>query len=168
VREPAQPSSKPRRALIAMGVCALVLVIWWAMRTPNPPTRPAVPFGPGDTLRAQVLAVVDGTTIQVDIKGGHERIRYLGIEPLGHPATEANRHLVQSKHVWLELDVPLRDRDGRLLAYVYVGDLMVNAELVRQGYAQVATVPPSGKYAQLFQQLQREAREAGRGVWGAK
>jgi micrococcal nuclease len=157
-----------RRALITMGVCALVLVVWWAIRTPEPPPPPAVPFGPGDALRAQVLGVVDGTTIQVDIEGGHERIRYLGIEPLGHPTTEANRHLVQSKRVWLELDVPLRDRDGRLLAYVYVGDLMVNAELVRQGYAQVTTVPPSVKYAHLFQQLQREAQEAGRGVWGAK
>jgi micrococcal nuclease len=156
-----------RRALIAMGVCALVLVIWWAMRTPNPPP-PALPFGPGNTLRAQVLGVVDGTTIQVDLEGGHEDVRYLGIEPLGYPATRANRHLVQSKHVWLELDVPLRDRDGRLLAYVYVGDLMINAELVRQGYAQVTTVPPSGKYAPLFQRLQREAREAERGLWGAQ
>jgi endonuclease YncB( thermonuclease family) len=168
VREPTRPSIMRRRALITMGVCALVLVIWWAIRTPEPPPPPAVPFGPGDALRAQVLGVVDGTTIQVEIEGGHERIHYLGIEPLGHPATEANRHLVQSKRVWLELDVPLRDRDGRLLAYVYVGDLMVNAELVRQGYAQVTTVPPSGKYAPLFQQLQREAQEAGRGVWGAK
>jgi micrococcal nuclease len=138
------------------------------MRTPNPPPRPSVPFGPGDTLRAQVLAVVDGTTIQVDIEGGHEPVRYLGIEPLGPPATEVNRHLVQGQHVWLELDVPLRDRDGHLLAYAYVGDLMVNAELVRQGYAQVTTVPPSGKYAPLFQQLQHEAREAGRGSWGAQ
>jgi micrococcal nuclease len=168
VREPTRPSILRRRALITMGVCALVLVIWWAIRTPNPPPPPAVPFGPGDALRAQVLGVVDGTTIQVDIESGHERIRYLGIEPLGHPATEANRHLVQSKHVWLELDVPLRDRDGRLLAYVYVGDLMVNAEFVRQGYAQVTIVPPSGKYAPLFQQLQREAQEAGHGLWGAK
>jgi micrococcal nuclease len=91
-------------------------------------------------------------------------LRYLGIEPLGQPATEANRHLVPGKHVWLELDVPRRDRDGRLLAYVYVGDLMVNAELVRQGYAHVTTVPPSGTYAPLFQPLQREAREAGRGL----
>ena len=168
MRETAQPSSKRRRALIAMGMCAMVLVIWWAMCTPNPPPPPAVPFGPGDTLRAQVLGVVDGTTIQVDIKGGHEQVRYLGIEPLGLPATEANRHLVQSKRVGLELDVPLRDRDGRLLAYVSVGDLMINAELVRQGYAQVTTVPPGGKYAPLFQQWQREAREAGRGLWGAQ
>jgi micrococcal nuclease len=168
VREPTQPSSKPRRALIAMGVCALVLVIWWAMRTSNPPPPPVVPFGPGDALRAQVLGVVDGTTIQVDLGGGHEPIRYLGIEPLGPQATEVNRHLVQGQHVRLELDVPLRDGDGHLLAYVYVGGLMVNAELVRQGYAQVTTVPSSGKYAHSFQQLQREAREAGRGLWGAK
>jgi hypothetical protein len=69
VRRSTRPSSKRRPALIAMGVCALVLVIWWAMRTPNSPTPPVVPFGPGDTLRAQVLGVVDGTTIQVDLGG---------------------------------------------------------------------------------------------------
>jgi micrococcal nuclease len=64
--------------------------------------------------------------------------------------------------------VPLRDRDGHLLAYVYVGGLMVNAELVRRGYARVNPVPPSGKYAPLFQQLQQEAWEAERGLWGAQ
>jgi micrococcal nuclease len=45
---------------------------------------------------------------------------------------------------------------------------MVNAELVRQGDAQVTTEPPSGKYAPLFQRWQREAREAERGLWGAQ
>jgi hypothetical protein len=91
VREPTRPSIMRRRALITMGVCALVLVIWWAIRTPEPPPPPAVPFGPGDALRAQVLGVVDGTTIQVDIEGGHERIHYLGIEPLGPSATRLLR-----------------------------------------------------------------------------
>jgi micrococcal nuclease len=157
-----------RRALIAMVIGTLVLVIWWAMRTPEPPPPPSVPFGPGDTLSAQVLGVVDGTTIQVALNGGHERVAYRGIEALGQPTTEANRHLVQGQHVWLELGVPLRDGEGRLLAYVYVGDLMVNAELVRQGYAQVATSPPNVKYQELFLKLQREARDAGRGLWGAR
>jgi micrococcal nuclease len=142
-----------------MEMCILVLVLWWAVRTPAPPTRPSVPFGPGDTLSAQVLRVIDGTTIQVDFDGGHEHVAYLGIEALGQPATEANLHLVQGQHVGLELDSPLKNSDGRLLAYVYVGDLMVNAELVRQGYAQVATVPPNVKYQELFLTLQREARE---------
>jgi micrococcal nuclease len=64
--------------------------------------------------------------------------------------------------------VEQRDRYGRLLAYVYVGELLVNAELVRQGYAQVATFPPNVKYQQHFRDLQREAREAKRGLWGAR
>jgi micrococcal nuclease len=147
-------------------MCTLVLVIWWVMRTPQPPIPQSVRFGPGDTLSAQVLRVVDGTTIRVDLDGGHERVGYLGIEALGPPAAEANRHLVQGQRVWLELDAPLRDGEGRLLAYVYVGNLMVNAELVRLGYAQVATVPSHVKYQELFLKLQREAREAKRGLWG--
>jgi micrococcal nuclease len=151
-----------------MGVCSLALMIWWTIRTPEPPPPPSTPLGPGDALRAQVLRVVDGTTIQVDIEGGHERVGYLGIEPIGSQATEANRRLVQGEHVWLELDMPLRAGDGRLLAYVYVGGLMVNAELVRQGYARVSPIPPQGRYASLFQQWQREAQEAKRGLWGGQ
>jgi micrococcal nuclease len=64
--------------------------------------------------------------------------------------------------------VERRDRYGRLLAYVYVGEVMVNAELVRQGFAQVATFPPNVEYQELFLKLQREAREAGRGLWGTR
>ena len=114
-------------------------------------TPPSAPFGPGDTLSARVLGVVDGTTIQVDMRGGHEPIRYRGIAPLGPQATAVNRQLVQGHHVSLELDVPLRDGEGHLLAYVYVGNRMVNAELVRQGYAHVTPDPPGGTYAPLFQ-----------------
>jgi micrococcal nuclease len=42
---------------------------------------------------------------------------------------------------------------------------MVNAELVRLGYAQVATVLSHVKYQELFLKLQQEAREAKQGVW---
>ena len=42
---------------------------------------------------------------------------------------------------------------------------MINAELVRLGYAQVMTVPPNVRYQEVFLKLQREAREAGRGLW---
>jgi micrococcal nuclease len=167
MRKAARALPMRRGALITMAGCLLVLVIWWAMRTPEPPPPPA-PFGPGDTLSVLVLWVVDGTTIQVDLDGGHERVRYRGIEPIGQPATEANQRLVQGQQVGLELDDPLRDGEGRLLAYIYAGGLMVNAELVHQGYARVSTLPPNGKYAHWFQQLQREAQEAKRGLWGAK
>ena len=43
---------------------------------------------------------------------------------------------------------------------------MINAELLRLGYAQVSTYPPDVKHVDLFLQLQQEAREAERGLWG--
>jgi len=82
-------------------------------------------------------------------------------------ASALNRLLVMGKTVRLELDVRERDRYRRLLAYVYVGDLMVNAELVRLGYAHAMTVPPNVAHASRFVSLERQAREAGRGLWGA-
>ncbi len=59
-----------------------------------------------------------------------------------------------------------RDKYGRLLAYVYLEDgTFVDAWLVEHGFAQIMTVPPNVKYQDLFLRLQREAREARRGVW---
>jgi endonuclease YncB( thermonuclease family) len=86
---------------------------------------------------------------------------------MGPEATEANKRLVESKTVLLEKDVSETDRYGRLLRYVYMGDIFVNEELVKQGYAQASMYPPDVKYADLFIAAQREARAAERGLWSA-
>lgn len=134
----------------------------------------AQPFSPDVGL---VVRVVDGDTIHVRLADRLEKVRYIGVNTpeLHHPrrgeeagGTEAhavNRRLVEGKRVRLELDVQARDRYGRLLAYVWVGATMVNAELLRLGYAQVMTVPPNVRHQALFVKLQRDAREAGRGLW---
>jgi len=121
--------------------------------------------------------VVDGDTIKVRLGGEVETVRYIGMdtpetvhptrgpEPYGEEASEQNRQLVAGERVRLEFDVEKRDRYGRLLAYVYVDTLFVNAELLRRGYAQLMTVPPNLRYVDLFRRLQTEAREAGRGLW---
>jgi micrococcal nuclease len=131
----------------------------------------------GRTIEGEVVRIVDGDTIHVRIGARVEKVRYIGVntpevhhptkgeEPGGREAAEVNRTLVAGRHVRLELDVRERDRYGRVLAYVWVGDHMVNAELVRRGYAQVMTVPPNVRYQDLFIKLQRDAREAGRGLW---
>lgn len=131
----------------------------------------------GAPIEGTVVRVVDGDTIEVRLAARVEKIRYIGVntpeihhpikgeEPGGREAAEVNRRLVGGRHVRLELDVRTRDRYGRLLAYVWVGDTMVNAELVRRGHAQVMTIPPNVKYQDLFLKLQRESREAGRGLW---
>ena len=129
------------------------------------------------SLIGQVLRVVDGETIAVRIGDRTETIRYIGMSASAvdlpakrkqsgaREAAEANRQFVEDQSVRLELDVQERDRDGRLLAYVYVGDLMVNAELVAQGLAKVTAVPPNVKYQELFLKLQREARLLQLGLW---
>lgn len=128
-------------------------------------------------IEGTVVRVVDGDTIYVQLAGRVEKIRYIGVntpeirhpikgeEPGGREAADVNRRIVGGQRVRLELDVRTRDRYGRLLAYVWVGDMMVNAELVRLGYAQVMTLPPNVRYQNLFVKLQREARDAGRGLW---
>ena len=75
-------------------------------------------------------------------------------------------NLILGKNVRLEFDVGKKDRYGRTLAYVYLEDgAFLNAELVKQGYAVIMTVPPNVKYADLFLQLQSKARDAKRGLW---
>jgi len=137
------------------------------------------PAAPAQTDNWTVLHVVDGDTIHVQRGAYLEKVRYIGIdapeihhpiwgaEPGGPEAAALNRRLVGGRHVRLELDVRTRDQYGRLLAYVWVDDLMVNAELVRLGYAQVMTVRPNVRHQALFVKLQREARAAGRGLWAA-
>lgn len=130
-----------------------------------------------ESLDGEVVRVVDGDTIHVRLGTRVEKVRYIGIdtpevrhptrglEPGGREASAMNNALVARRMVRLELDVQARDRYGRLLAYVWVGDTMVNAELVRRGYAQVMTVPPNVRHQALFLDLQRHARQREQGLW---
>ena len=147
-------------------------------------------LGPRIT-RATVTNVVDGDTIDVKYAAGAElpatRIRMIGVdtpevhgqtEPYGAEASAFTKEQLTGKTVWLEKDVSDTDRYGRALRYVWlteppaeptendVRQHMFNAILVLQGYAQASTYPPDVKYSNLFAQLQREAREAARGLWG--
>ncbi len=124
---------------------------------------------PPDT--ALVIQVIDGDTIVIE--GGY-RVRYIGIDtPEIHPqreaygmkALQANRELVEGKIVRLEQDVSQTDRYGRLLRYVYVDGIFVNAELVRLGLAEAKAYPPDIKHQEDLEELEAEARQAGRGIW---
>ena len=85
---------------------------------------------------------------------------------MGKEAANFTRHLVEGKRARLEFDVQKKDKYGRLLAYVYLEDgTFVNARIMEEGYAQVMTIPPNVKYADLFLKLQKEAREKGKGLW---
>lgn len=122
-----------------------------------------------------VKRVVDGDTIEID---GGQKVRYIGIDTpetvdpnrqvgcYGKEASERNKELVEGKQVRLEKDVSETDKYGRLLRYVWMGDILINELLVRDGYAKSSTYPPDVKYQEKFLAAERKAREEEKGLWG--
>jgi micrococcal nuclease len=128
------------------------------------------------TATAEVLRVVDGDTIVVDLSGAEETVRYIGIdtpEPYrdGEPACfslEAslrNEELVSGKRVELVADREDRDRFDRLLRYVYAEGVFVNEVLIEEGYATPLRIEPNTTYANEFSQLAAVAKQEGEGMW---
>jgi micrococcal nuclease len=135
----------------------------------------------GGARVGRVVKIVDGDTIDVQLGGTRETVRYIGVDTpetkhpskpvqcYGRRASDFNSRLVSGERVRLVRDVERRDRYGRLLAYVYrVRDgLFVNAEIARLGYAQPLSIAPDVRHADRFADLAREARQQGRGLWSA-
>jgi micrococcal nuclease len=162
------------RSALRHSLAALALALCSAVCGCSPSNEPT------ETETVRVVRVVDGDTIRVDLPSGEEAVRYIGIDTPesvkpGSPvecfaelASAFNERLVEDERVKLVRDVEERDRYGRLLAYVYRerDGLFVNAELVRGGYATVATFPPNVAHEDEFRRLARKARLSGRGLWG--
>ena len=65
----------------------------------------------------------------------------------------------------VKLDVEARDRNGRLLAYVWTGRTMVNWRMVREGWAVLLTYQPNVQYVEAFTDAVGRARAEKRGLW---
>lgn len=125
---------------------------------------------------AKVVKIVDGDTIVIE---GGLKIRYIGVNTpetkdprrgvqcFGKEASAKNQALVEGKIVRLEKDVVERDKYGRLLRYVWVGDEMANETLVKEGYAFSSPYPPNVKYHKRFLAAERDARSRGIGLWSS-
>jgi micrococcal nuclease len=129
----------------------------------------------------KVIRVVDGDTIVVS---PNEKVRLIGVdtpetvhpkkavECFGKAAKEFTRNMVAGKTILLVLDEvnsPRRHKDkyGRTLAYAYLADgTMLNAELIRQGYAHAYTRFPF-RYLVEFRELERQARTQTVGLWSS-
>jgi micrococcal nuclease len=146
--------------------------------------------GPPGTPRSSGSAVLDGTVVTVEevtdgdtfhanYLGREERIRLIGVntpevpwyggkgECYGVEAGLYARSRLDGQRVRLEFDQDLRDRYGRILAYVYVGDELFNLTLVSLGYATADPVPPDTRMAAEFSSAEAQAKAAGLGLWSA-
>lgn len=125
-------------------------------------------------VSATVLSVIDGDTIQVDINGVHEKVRYLGIDTPEMTATDPteakaaakhNKDLVDGKTVYLYRGDTNSDQYGRLLRFVFVEDTFVNDDLVKNGYASSYNRPHDAACADLFNQSMSFAYKSTTGIW---
>jgi micrococcal nuclease len=116
----------------------------------------------------RVVVVYDGDTFRTQ---DSLVVRLLGIDapesyqPGGDIARDILEKYVAGRSVRLESDSADKDQYGRLLRYVYVGDTMVNLEMVRKGYAAFRMFQATLRYQETLAKAEEEAARTGRGLW---
>ena len=136
----------------------------------------------GDFVKATIQRVVDGDTFELTTG---EKVRIIGVntpesttktEPYGKEASNYTKEILTGKTIYLQKDVSESDRYGRLLRYAWleepkeitkatIAKYMFNAHLLIEGYGQPFTLQPDSKYADIFIEFAREARENEKGLW---
>jgi micrococcal nuclease len=120
-----------------------------------------------------VVTVFDGDTIALD---NGRKVRLIGVdapevespyrkrEPFGDESRAYLSALILKKKISLVVGDPPKDRYGRTLAYVYLGDVLVNGRIIRDGWA-FAYRKFHHQWSDLFLVYEREARSRGIGIW---
>jgi endonuclease YncB( thermonuclease family) len=142
--------------------------------TPYPIPTFSPDSGPRNPIRATrdciVVRIIDGDTFNCKDLGN---VRMTGIDaperdqtPMGAASTSALKALLPvGKTVQLEGDVGARDRNSRILAYVWANGRMVNWVMVRSGWTATLTVPPNVQYVDALKTAQTKARDERLGLW---
>lgn len=169
------PLWRRRPLAIAILVVAAGLLLWDRLRTPTGSDH--------DRYHDRTFTcvnVVDGDTIDVDVPDGkydHTRIRLWGVDTpetaksptgamyFGDEASAFTKSLVLGQPVRVVLAPhSTRGKYGRLLAYVYVGDTMLNEEIITRGFG-YADRRFSHPWMQRFVKLEEKARKQQAGLW---
>lgn len=163
----------PRRRLVRLAfslLLAAIIAVVGVDVAGNPVPTPSATNQEAVTVER----VVDGDTIAL---AGGQKVRLIGIdtpelarggrpaEPYGEAAKSHLETLIGNQTVRLERDVSERDKYQRLLRYVFLGEINVSIQMVRDGYARSSTYPPDVKYQEEIRAAEREARAARRGLW---
>lgn len=177
----------PRRNGYARTIAILVAVLVIAsvayhLFSPSSPPQPSSEEPPAKSTAGRKLAetkaslvekVIDGDTL---VLGDGEKVRLIGVDTpetshpevpvqrFGKEATAFTRKTAEGLKVRLEFDGPRKDAYGRTLAYVFVGDTLLNKEIIRRGYGYAMTRFPHSRMDD-FLAAEREARAKQYGLW---
>jgi micrococcal nuclease len=161
---PIAPKSIMTKTLILL--CLLLLVAC----QPHKPLEEAKP------VQVKVSQVVSGQSIKVlgisDQPTVMSQVRLISIDapdlqqrPWGDEAKERLEALIGDQPVNLEFDVEAKDQFGRTLAYVWKEGVLLNEQLVKEGYALFVARSPNHKYDLRLERAQQWARLMGQGIW---
>lgn len=125
----------------------------------------------------RVREIVDGDTLfltsglKVRLSGMQAPKLSLGREhitdwPLAAESKSALMELASDEEVTLYYGGERRDRYGRALAQVFIGETYLQEELLRRGLARVYTWPDTWQDSARLLDAEQEARAARRGMWG--
>jgi micrococcal nuclease len=127
-----------------------------------------VEFPTGKIIPIEVKSVVSGNIIELT---NGEMVSYIGVYipqlyNIAEAAKALNEKLIKENEIRLEFDTRQRDRKGQLLAYVFTTKgKLINAEIIREGLAEVLISPPNTKHKDLLLEAEKDAKQANRGIW---
>ena len=126
----------------------------------------------------EVVRVVDGDTVILNIDGQRTRVRLIGIDTPESVAEDKSRNvkevkiaseytknLLENKKVRLEFDDEKKDVYERKLGYVFLDDEFINEKLLKEGMAKLYTKTTNQKYSERLKKAEEYARENKKGFW---
>lgn len=149
--------------IAAIGVVFIVAMRFFAdFATYNPLADRFEKFREGPI---EVVCVIDGETIRIrqseyDNSRSSGPVSYeinlklIGVDAPHADAADFITRFVSQGQARLRLDKRRRDHEGRLLGYIYVGDKLLNLELVSHGLAKTSPYPGDN------QSISRRLRDA--------
>lgn len=184
---------RPALQTLIFVAAAIGLLVWMvarsSLRVPEGEREVTAAFG-GQTQvllrpgKCQIVRVIDPATLvvrQQDFEGGTDVSRLFRVRLLGVRTPSAADRMTEnvdaailrlkdlaaaSSEAVIELDKRRIAADGSWLAYVYCGEKLLNAEVIRIGALQYDNYPgDNAPIARRLGQSQDEARRTKRGVW---
>ena len=158
---------------VVIGLVSLVILVSMTIGLIGPlfsgsgSNQPAPP----ERTTAEVLRVIDGRTIVVDYGEGERVVRMIGINtpPYGNPyhdfAQQGTASWLNGMEVLIEADQEEADIQGRLLRYVYLENVMINAALILNGLGTASSDSPNLRYSGYLASMERQAKESEVGIW---
>lgn len=163
--------TKKQIKIISVVVLSLISLLYGWMAKNSPEGKK-----PDENNSVFIEKVIDGDSIEVNIGGKREQVRFIGIDapelsqkPWGKRSKKFLEDLISASgwQVRIEYDVEKRDKYDRILAYLWSRDnKLINEEILGNGYAVLYTFPPNVKHVDRLRSAQVIARENKRGIWG--